>query len=145
MVDSLVRVSRRVGWGADQLARDPWCRHERADPLRHQQSASTVNSPRQSNRQRGAGAHATAGVPRSESAAASVRRLNATSPEGNETTLHERFITTHEPVLAHVPKKGRPQSTADTGARPTRIELPAAPPSGRLNSKGIFAVPSVYI
>ena len=28
MLDSLVRVSRRVGWGADRLARDPECARE---------------------------------------------------------------------------------------------------------------------
>ncbi len=61
MLDSLVRVSRRVGWGADKPARDP-LRHGGIPPHAiGRQSARTEDSPRQSGRPTGRGSRVVEG------------------------------------------------------------------------------------
>ena len=64
MLDSLVRVSRRVGWNADRLATDPDARP--ASPIQSQRSgrrARGLPGPRQSNSPGGPGGLKTRGRP----------------------------------------------------------------------------------
>ena len=81
MLDSLVRVSRRVGWGADRIAADP-THMTRDDPrLDRSRSESTVNSPPQSDGRKRAGARAAAGNSSVHQPADDIQGYNTRDPE----------------------------------------------------------------
>ena len=141
MLDSLVRVSRRVGWGADRLPRDP----ERPREIRssspnavgeHCKQFTPVERPtRERGPRRG---H----VPRSESAAVSVRPKRCRRSESYlDRTVYRRSRT--RPGKG--PEEKAPDDDRELASPCTSIGLNALRPNDRLNSTGKIAVPSVYL
>ena len=138
MLDSLVRVSRRVGWETDRFATDPQSDGGETGTRRRPRLASTASSPCLSNGRREPGVPATAG--------------GFLGPQAGEhrpraITLRKRsylpggLITAQEPVVALSPRKVH--SPVDTGNDAAVPKLQAAPPSraGKLNSAGRLSGP----
>ena len=145
MLDSLVRVSRRVGWGADRLARDPEQVRESRTTAQQAVSEHCEQSTQVERATRGRGP--------SRGGCSSVRECgrlrpvpkNAPAPERAEATLDKRFIATLEPVLADTHLEKAPSDARRHAGPSTRIGHDAPRTNGRLNSKGKLVVPSVYL
>ena len=119
MLDSLVRVSRRVGWKADKLASDPEhttpaspARHERA-VVRHGYPVPDSRTPPEEE----VATKANAVVPRLRNGW-HTRVYNSPSPK-SQTYLPQGLVAAATPVEALCPRKVH------------TAELGAAPPPGR--------------
>ena len=117
----MVRVSRRVGWGADRIAADlsHWHGQTRSQTVRSRRALQS--SPPQSNGRKGPGSCTAAGIPR---------------PDGRPTEvaahLPEDLLTAGEPVAALSLRKVHPPTTAAPEGRSERIRLPERPSSGKV-------------
>ena len=128
MLDSLVRVSRRVGWGADRLATDPELDGATPGPRppavpEHCEQSSGVE------RTEKAGARRRGGFPRS--GGRPYLRRSVTLDAEATSHLPAGLLTASEPVVALSPRKVRPATTARTGAGPLGSDFP---PDGRTPS-----------
>ena len=117
MLDSLVRVSRRVGWRTDQFATDP--RHQGLiQTVTRQRSRRTASSPPQSSKRAGPEAHRHGERPRSRSRSA-PKGCNSV-PEGSGTFPTSIWLRA-EPVVALGPEKVHPNCQAGVVCGPRRI------------------------
>ena len=144
MLDSLVRVSRRVGWGADRYATDPEAAREYPTRQRAAVREHWNQSTRVEQHEQGEGLAQRREVPRSER-----RRLHSSA-----ITLHTeaelpctaasrrrrtgRGARTREKVHPPHPARHAPHAPRGSGRQ-------ADHGRSRLNSEGDCAVPSVYL
>ena len=144
MLDSLVRVSRRVGWGADRLARDPETARESRPAAPQAVSEHCEQSTQVERATRSRGPY--------HGGCSSVRECVRLRPAPKRNYPRRGRSYLGQTVYRH-PRTGPgtcPQEKAPTddgrrGGPSTRIGRPTPPPSDRLNSKGRLAVPSVYL
>ena len=133
MLDSLVRVSRRVGWNADRLATDPKTRP--AVPNRHRGAVGRHGCPVPASRtpQRGRAASKRADVPRSrQRLTASGRSTTARSCHASERACRRR--ETGRGALPAESARGVGPSRELGGVRRSPARFPDPPHA--LNSTG---------
>ena len=145
MLDSLVRVSRRVGWEADHTAADPESHEDESRPsrIRSREAMRAVPPSRTGARSKG--------PPRRRSmfhgppSGHVPPGYNTNCPERQEGYLpDERFTDRKEPVAAS-PRENAPPD-ARLHSRPgQKIRNPQGQTNRRLNSTGEVAVPTVYL
>lgn len=130
MLDSLVRVSRRVGWGADRIAADPthWHGEARSQTVRGRRALQS--SPPQSNGRKEPGSRTAAGIPRPTSRPMERRAITPTTEVAGH--LPEALLTAGEPVAALSLRKVHPPTTATPEGRSERIRLPERPTNGKV-------------
>ncbi len=135
MLDSLVRVSRRVGWGADRIATDPthWLGTNPVLDRPRSESTARQSSP----------------VERAEEARRPQPRRAIPRPDGRPTErgaitptadaaghLPRLLLTATEPVVALSPRKVHPPTAATHQRQSERIWHPDAPPNRKVEFRG---------
>ena len=125
MLDSLVRVSRRVGWNADRFATDP-VPPRRSRIVRESGRQTRLPSLCQSNSPRKSSSHKAAVVPRPQNgpprrAVTAIAEATAYLPPG--------LLTAPKSIVALCPRKvhtAEPGATARTGPRGPEPHQPRA-------------------
>ena len=138
MLDSLVRVSRRVGRGADRFATDPG-RRSGAGRSRTRGGRDALHAvrpyrtPREGQPAR-ASWRARLRVPRPSGRPTPPRAV--TLPAEARSHLPEGLVAAREPVVALSPRKVRPPTAVDPPAPSSRIGGPAGAARRRVEFRG---------
>ena len=132
MLDSLVRVSRRVGWRADRFATDPV---PTGPPCPSQEAVARhgcpVSSSRTSRESKAAYADGGSSAPRWIGTGKAI----TVSPEG-PTYLPRRLLTTREPVVALCPRKVHTAGQRRAPGGSVQIPCPTHAPAIRAEFRG---------
>ena len=138
MLDSLVRVSRRVGWRADRFATDP----VPAGPPRPSKKAvgrhgCPVSASRTSQEGKAASADGGSSVPKR------IGTGKAIPARAEAHAYHpRRLLTAREPVVALCPRKVH---TAGARSRGGRVDKDPRPTRGRATCRAEFRGPTMRI
>ena len=148
MLDSLVRVSRRVGWSTDRFATDPAPAQytERTPPLRSRRALQAVK--RQSNERGAPGTETSCGILGLATSPPRRAITHEGRPKPNSSHLPAGPLTAAKPVVALRPEKVHP--AADTqrlaGRRASPLNARRGTVAAGLNSPGRTAAgPPVYL